>query len=97
MKRVYAILDTVSDMILGGLHLFPHDAPAIRFFGDLCGDPQTQLGRHPKDHALVNMGYLTDENQMVGIERVVIITGDAWLATQAPASSEGAEGIRRIG
>lgn len=87
MRRIYAILDTVSDMILGGLHLFPHDAPAVRFFGDLCADPQTSLGRHPDDHELILVGAIDEHNNMIALERTTIITGKAWNAAQPKAGA----------
>lgn len=63
MKRVYAILDTASEMLFGGLHLFPSDTPAIRFFGDIASDQQTMIARHPKDFALVHVGDVYDNGQ----------------------------------
>lgn len=84
-KQVYALVDTRAGCILGGLHLFPHDAPAVRFFGDLAADPQTMIGRHPNDHQLVQIGVLDEFTQeLVGSPIRVVITGAAWLAAQQP-------------
>lgn len=62
MKRLYAILDIQSKMIIGGVHVFPQDAAAIRFFRDLVGDPQTMMGRHPNDHNLLMLASFDDED-----------------------------------
>lgn len=82
MKRVYGVIDTLSDMLIGPLVLLPHDAPAVRLFTDLLNERETVVAKHPKDHALVCFGYLTEANQLVGIEREVVLSGETWLATQ---------------
>lgn len=79
MKRLYAILDNASNMIIGGVHLFPQDAAALRFFRDLVGDPQTMMGRHPNDHHLLCIASLDDETGDLLTEGcpLVVITGSA--------------------
>lgn len=84
MKRIYAIIDTLADTLVGQLFIFRHDAPAIRFFSDLISDPQTAIARHPKDHKLVCLGGLTDTNTFVAFDAEDIITGEQWLASQPP-------------
>lgn len=92
MKRLYAILDTAAAMIIGGVHVFPNDAPAIRFFGDLVADPQTMMGRHPKDHQLLCIASLDEEDGSLLTEGFpqVVITGDAMKAAQL-ATQENAQ------
>lgn len=90
MKKIYAILDTLAAAIVGGLHVFPHDAPAVRFFSDIAGDPQTMIGRHPDDHSLICLGMLTEDNSIVPFAdgNQVVITGAAWKAAQANTGAE---------
>lgn len=91
MKKIYAILDTLAGVIVGGLHTFPHDAPAVRFFSDIAGDPQTMIGRHPDDHALICLGTLSDDNHIMPFAdgNQIVITGAAWKASQAPTEANG--------
>lgn len=96
MRFVYAIRDVAAGAIIGGLHVFPHDAVAVRFFGDLCGDPQTMIARHPKDHELIRIARVSDDDCM-GTEcpldecgLSVVISGAAWVAAQQPAGPAGA-------
>lgn len=79
MKKLYAILDTAATNILGGIHLFPRDEAALRFFRDLVGDPQTMMGRHPKDHNLLCVGELDEENGNILTEGFpyVVVSGSA--------------------
>lgn len=95
MRRLYAVLDTVADAIVGGLLMFPHDAPAVRFFGDLCADPQTGVSRHVEDHSLVCLGAITDENQLVSLDREVVISGSQWLAAQPKEDTQGVLPLQR--
>lgn len=82
MKRIYGVMDLLSDSLIGPLVLQAHDAPAIRLFTDLLNSPDTIVSKHPKDHALVCFGMLTPTNQVVGIEREIVMSGETWLATQ---------------
>lgn len=85
-RQIYAIRDTLSGQYLGGLQLFPADAPAVRFFSDIAIDPQTMIARHPQDHELVSLGYLDDDGIIVASEKpIVVITGAAWKAAQTPS------------
>lgn len=62
MKQgLYAIYDTVATAIHGGVMMFTHDAPAMRFFEDLYKDNRTQIAKHPGDHKLIHIGNVDDE------------------------------------
>lgn len=87
---ICAIRDTLSMTIVGGLQVFPHPAPAVRFFGDVCKDAQTNVARHVGDHELIHLANLIQTDD--GVTRIdgfdtptVLITGDQWSAAQAPA------------
>lgn len=79
MKRLYAIMDLAAPSILGGVHVFPSDVAAMRFFRDLVGDPQTMMGRHPKDHNLICIASLDEESGELLTEDFpqTVITGTA--------------------
>lgn len=84
MKRIYAIIDTKADALIGGLQLHAHEAAAVRTFGDVAADPQTMLARHPDDFELVCLGKLNDDHTITAMEQhLVIITGAAWKAAQS--------------
>lgn len=87
MKKLYAIQDTASQMIIGGVHVFAHDAAAIRFFGDLVADSQTMMGRHPNDHNLLVLASLDEENGELLTDGCpsVVVTGAALKASQQQA------------
>ena len=39
----------------------PNNAVAMRSFGDLANDPNSNLSRHPSDYALVRLGTFDDD------------------------------------
>ncbi|WNK13916.1 MAG: nonstructural protein [Microvirus sp.] len=89
MNRIYAIRDTLAQALVGGLHLFKHDAAAVRFFTDVISDAQTMLHRHPNDHELICLGEVCDSGKDMSVDGfvggpVVVITGSAWVASQTP-------------
>lgn len=88
-SNIYAIRDTKAETILGGLHIFKHQAVAIRFFGDLAADPQTNVCRHIADHELVVLGSFDEDSTLIVgfVAPHVIITGTAWKAAQAEGPS----------
>lgn len=90
MKHIYAILDTVTDDIIGGLQLHAHPASAVRTFGDIASDPKTTIAKHPHDFALIALGKLTDEHTLEPYQQPeIIITAAAWLAAQpAPDTTQ---------
>lgn len=84
MKMLYTIRDVVAESI-GPIVLFAADAAAVRMFGDVAVDPQTNIGRHPADFELICIGQVYDDGVIVpavGGPRVVI-TGAAWKAAHS--------------
>ncbi|WNK14108.1 MAG: nonstructural protein [Microvirus sp.] len=81
---IYAIKDTLADTIIGGLHLFKHDAAAIRFFGDVASEKNTIVNKHVSDHELVHLGSLDETSGSLVADHRVIMTGAAWLAASTP-------------
>lgn len=86
---IYVVYDTKAEapLVMGpqGLHLFPHDAVAIRFFSDLVNDKQTMIHRHPEDYVLKELGFMDDQAIAASAPRVVV-TATALVASQEVAS-----------
>lgn len=87
MKRIYIIWDKLAMEAVGimKLHLYAHDAAAIRFFGDIASDKQSTVSRHPADYELHCIGNFDSREQemLTPMKRpVVVITGEQWLAAQ---------------
>jgi hypothetical protein len=82
-KGIYAVLDLVTMAIISGIHLFAHDAAAIRWFGDASSDPH--IARHLDDYNLVYLGSLTDASEDIGItpEFRTVMTGINLAATRS--------------
>lgn len=76
---VYAIIDNLAKALLGGLHLHKHEASAVRFFADVASMPESMVGRHPQDYDLVQLGFITNTNE---IERSykLVLKGSVWAA-----------------
>lgn len=93
---IYAILDTVADMIVGGLHLHKHDAAAIRMFTDIASSDGTTINKHPEDFELIYLGALYNPDpdgrhtivDLGGSKHTTIITGKQYLAVSQPPIGE---------
>jgi hypothetical protein len=84
---VAALVDTMTDEVIGNLLLFKHDAVAVRFFGDVCNAEGSRVAMHLNDHELRQLAILNDDLTLTPQARV-IITGAQWLAAQ-PKAQEG--------
>lgn len=85
-QGIYSVWDHTARTLVGGLYVAKHEAVAVRFFGDIAADPQTQVHRHPHDFALVRLGYVTDVAD-IGLPRLlddatIILEGALWIAAQ---------------
>lgn len=62
MIKIYAIFDTVAQMIVGQLLLCKADAQAVRAFADAVNDkaPQNMIHSHPDDYQLLCLGTLME-------------------------------------
>lgn len=80
-RFVFAILDLAAADIVGQFMLLPHEAVAVRSFGEVCSNPETLVHKHPKDFALVRFGQL-DDLKLVGYDHVVVMTAEQWFAAQ---------------
>lgn len=80
--KIYAVWDRKAEDFVGGqysLMMFKHDAPAVRFFGDMCVDPKSVMGQHPEDFDLVVFEADLSESSMS-----VVISAEKVLAARAP-------------
>jgi hypothetical protein len=78
---IYAVYDRVAESVQGGLHCFPHDAIACRFFRDVVEAPDTQVNKHPADYDLVSLGVLDAQVPCLELESVrVVLAGASVLA-----------------
>lgn len=83
MQKIFAVYDNVADLIIGGLHIHPHQAPAIRMFGDIAALPNSQIGLHPADFDLLLLGVLNEDHTITPCKET-ILTGATWAAAQQP-------------
>lgn len=87
MPHLYAIIDSVTDQIVGGIQIHLNDAGAIRQLMDIArGD--TMLNRHPHDYDLYRLGELSKDHQIFAYKER-IITGDQIYAALNPPTKEG--------
>ena len=86
---IYAIYDNKAQEIAGQikLHVFKHQAAALRFFGDVASDRQNLVGQHIDDFDLHCLGHISLDNNIVPTqpEDRLIITGKLWRESQLNA------------
>lgn len=84
MKKIYAVRDVVAEAV-GPLLSLAGDSAAIRTFGDVASDPQTNVNRHVADYELICCGDVHDDGRIEANEYPrVVITGVQWKAAQTP-------------
>lgn len=89
-KALYAIRDNMAQEVLGGVHVFAHDAVAVRFFMDIAADVGNMIHRHPQDHELVRVGYIETETGVIeGHEVPVSVVTGATLVAMQEANKNG--------
>lgn len=88
---VYAVIDRVANILIGGLQIHKHPAPAVRTFTDAATMEGSIIALHPADFDLVQLGHIL-EDHTIEPEFEIILTGAAWLAsqTQEPKLVKGA-------
>lgn len=77
-RELYAIIDNVAKDISGQLIVVRNVNEAIRWFGDLIGNPNTTVGAHPNDHELRALGtIIVDDGKLDFVNtNLLIITGE---------------------
>lgn len=92
-RLLIAIVDTLANEIVGPIQLFPHQAPAIRMFGDVLADDRTAPAQHPDDHQLVMLGTV-DESMTILPQREVLLTGAQWRLMSQTRNNANPENIQ---
>lgn len=65
----------------------PAKGIAVRMFGDLCKDGNTEVGKHPEDYRLFYIGYFDDETASMdndGKTPELISSGSDWIVADKP-------------
>lgn len=83
-KQLYAVYDTVSQQLIGGIIIEVADAPAIRAFHDALRMKDSLLAQHPEDYTLVNLAALDPAGYIVigETQPQIVATGKAWRESQ---------------
>lgn len=88
MLNVYCVFDRVAESVQGGVHVFPLDAVAIRFFRDVMDAPDTSLAKHPEDYDLICLGFLESEGPaLVSVGPRTVLTGASIVAMRSQGES----------
>ena len=77
IQNLYGLYDKVAKSLIGGVHLLPHDAVAVRAMRDTMSNPQTDLARHPDDFELLCLGAVDMETGEIRVPefREVVMSG----------------------
>lgn len=81
---LYAIYDVKAHDLLGnqmGITVHKHEATAVRMFADAAAFPNSMIGKHPEDYALVRLGHMDDDHRIEEAYKVVL-TGQQLMAAQ---------------
>lgn len=61
IRKVYTIYD-LKALVYGPTMVFETNPAAVRFFTDLANDKQGQVGKHPDDYVLFEIGKYDDQS-----------------------------------
>lgn len=86
-RRLIAIIDKVTNDIVGPIMLHRHSAPAIRVFDTVARMDNSQVGQHIQDHELWQLAELDDDTLEITANKILIITGTSWVASQPPTET----------
>jgi len=85
-RRLYAIIDSVTDTIVGGVQIHINDASALRTLYDVV-HADTAVRKHPLDFDLWMIGMLTNDHRVVP-NKVKIVSGAQIDAMANPPQKE---------
>lgn len=95
MNRIYAIYDTVAQMIVGQLLVCRHHAQAIRHFDDIARAREPNvINQHPADYDLICLGDILEDTDdalfpiEIDPKCLVILKGEQWLALNKEVTPE---------
>lgn len=79
---ICAIYDKVSKDVAGGAMIFPHDAVAVRTFGDAIKRENSFIAAHLDDMEMHRYGWLDTDTLTIAPDFAVLITGEQWRSAQ---------------
>lgn len=65
LRKVYAVYD-LKALVYGPPMCFETNPAAVRFFTDLANDKSGNIGKHPTDFVLFEIGQYDDTNAELG-------------------------------
>lgn len=94
-QNMYAIFDSAAGYYKGGIILMHSDAEAMRFFGNLVANADSDIGKNPEDFSIARFGVYDNITCKVSQENVeYLVTGLEMVAQQqkiAPGSLKNGE------
>lgn len=81
-NSIYVVWDLIAQAMAGPIFTHRHDAPAVREFTEVLGNPQTTLGKNPSDYNLLRLGEINENAQLTPGLVTTVLTGKEWLETQ---------------
>ena len=82
-RGIYAIVDTITNTIIGGLQLHINNASAIRLLNDIANS-ETSLNKNPLDYELRLLGIINNDNTITQNLNEIIVVGDQIAAMIQP-------------
>ncbi len=83
---IYSIYDVKAETFMT-----PYSAPtaahASRSFGDLVGDPETVIGKHPSDFTLFELGSMDLDSGVITVKKVSLGNGIEYVGRPMEAVS----------
>ena len=76
MKKLYTIKDLKAEINLNPV-VFRNSTEAIREFETICKDPQTQMGKYPKDFVIIEIASWDDENGVIEPKDPMVLASGA--------------------
>jgi len=64
IRKIFSVYDCKSELYLNPFFMSTK-GEALRAFGDIANDPQSQIGKHPCDFSLMEIGSFDDAKGMV--------------------------------
>lgn len=86
-RLLVCVFDKAANEIHGNVGAERHANVAIRAFDDIAKNPQTNIGRYPKDHELWCIGTIDFDTMEITPKKELLLSGEQWLAIQQ--SNEG--------
>lgn len=73
--KMYAIFDTVAEVLVGSVMLANNDATATRAFAAAVLNPQQAIGQNPRDFRLLRLGEVSDFGDVTPEDPTIVVLG----------------------